>query len=285
MSVPWPQAIPALITALDENEEIDRDGHVANVGRAVDGDARGILIGGSTGQGPYLEPGERRALVAVTRAAFPDLVILSSIFAESHRQAVQQIEEAADAGADGLLVVTPTTLVRSRREWVVDYFEAVADTSPLPVFLYSVPAVTGYELPCESVAELAGHHNIAGMKDSGGDVTRLDAIASIMDDSFIVYAGNSRVLSESVASGAHGAITASSNYAFADVVGAIEGYTEAQERLRRLVGTIEPFGVPGTTFAASLAGMRSGPLRRPLPPLDAAAQEAIRAVLGTDPAS
>ena len=281
MTVEWPRVMPALVTAMGDNGEIDIDAHVDNVGVGVDTGVRGVLIGGSTGEGPYLEVGERSKLITATRSSFPDLVIIAGVFAESMLQAERQICEAADAGADALLVVTPTTLVRGRREWIVDYFESVADTSPLPVFLYTVPNVTGYELPCESVAELAGHHNIIGMKDSGGDTTRLDAIAQIMDDSFVVFAGSSLVLSDSVVRGAYGAITASSNYAFTTVSAAIAGDREAQDRLAALVSVVEPHGVPGTKYAASLVGMNPGPARLPLPPLSDASKEDIQNVLRT----
>lgn len=279
MSVEWPRVMPALVTALGDKGEIDVDEHIGNIGVALDAGARGVLIGGSTGEGPYLDPGERSKLITSARKEFADLVIVAGVFAESMRQAERQICEAADAEADALLVVTPTTLVRGRRDPVVDYFESVADMSPLPVFLYTVPNVTGYELPCESVAELAGHHNIIGMKDSGGDTTRLDTIAQIMDESFIVYAGSSRVLSASISRGAYGAITASANYAFAMVSGAIAGDADAQIHLASLVSVVEPHGVPGTKFAASLIGMSPGPVRRPLPPLSETAQAEIRGAL------
>jgi 4-hydroxy-2-oxoglutarate aldolase len=275
MTVEWPRVMPALVTAMGDSRGIDIDGHVRNLGVAVDAGARGVLIGGSTGEGPYLEPGERSKLITSARKSFPDLIIVAGVFAESMRQAERQISEAADAEADALLVVTPTTLVRGRREWIVDYFESVADSSPLPVFLYTVPNVTGYELPCESVAELAGHHNIIGMKDSGGDTSRLNAIAKIMDESFIVYAGSSRVLSNSVARGAYGAITASSNYAFPTVSLATTGDFEAQDRLATLVSVVEPHGVPGTKYAAALMGMTPGPARLPLRPLSEQAKSEI----------
>ena len=281
MTTEWPRVMPALVTAMSDTGEIDIDAHLGNVGVAVDKGARGVLIGGSTGEGPYLEQGERSQLITSTRKEFPDLIIVAGIFAESMMQAERQICEVADAEANALLVVTPTTLVRGRREWIVDYYESVADTSPLPVFLYTVPNVTGYELPCESVAELAGHHNIIGMKDSGGDTSRLDAIAMIMDETFIVYAGSSRVLEESVARGAYGAITASANYAFSTVSGAATGDSDAQGRLKDVVSVVEPHGVPGTKYAASLVGMSPGPARAPLQELDGDAKTAIeRAVHG-----
>jgi dihydrodipicolinate synthase/N-acetylneuraminate lyase len=264
---------------MDDNGDIDLDAHRSNVATAVANGARGVLIGGSTGEGPYLDLGERTKLITSARETSPGLVVIAGVFAQSMRQADRQICEAADAEADALLVVTPTTLVRGRRELIVDYFESVADASPLPVFLYTVPKVTGYELPCESVAELAGHHNIIGMKDSGGDTSRLDEIARIMDESFVVYAGSSRVLAESVSRGAHGAITASSNYAFSTVSAAVTGDAEAQGRLVELVSVVEPHGVPGTKYAASLVGMNPGPARLPLQELSDTAKAEIDAAM------
>ena len=269
--------MPALVTALDPDGNIHRDGHVHNVATAVESGADGILIGGSTGEGPYLETGERALLVTAAREVFPDLTILCGIFAESSRQAHTQICEATDGGANAVLVVTPTTLVRDRREWIVDYFERVADTSPIPVFLYTVPRVTGYELPCNSIAELAGHPNVAGMKDSGGDTSRLDDIAAILSDDFVVYAGASRTLADSFERGAHGAITASANYAFSTVAAAASGDRSAQASLTDVTSVVEQYGVSGTKFAASVAGLRPGPGRSPLPRLDTNARDAITA--------
>jgi dihydrodipicolinate synthase/N-acetylneuraminate lyase len=92
-----------------------------------------------------------------------------------------------------------------------------------------------------------------------------------------VYAGSSRALAQSGARGAVGAITASSNYAWALADGAVSGDWSAQEDLIELVSIIEPHGVPGTKFAASLAGMQPGRSRLPLQPLSSDAEAEIRA--------
>ncbi len=279
MTTNWPRAMPALVTAFDSSGEVDLVAHGHNVATAVASGTQGILIAGSTGEGPYLEPGERSALVDSARRTSHSLTILCGVFAESGRQAAAQIREAADGGADAVLVVTPTTLVRGRRSTIVDYYEWVADQSPLPVILYSVPRVTGYELPCASVVELAHHRNIIGMKDSGGDVERLTDVEGILSELFIVYAGSSRVLAESAKRGAYGAITASANYAFTTVAEACSGDASAQQRLAAVISVVEEYGVSGTKFAASLAGMHPGNGRRPLPRLDADVQQAIVSAL------
>ncbi|GMQ97574.1 MAG: 4-hydroxy-tetrahydrodipicolinate synthase [Acidimicrobiia bacterium] len=267
--------MPALVTAFDDDGNLDPGNHEHNVSLVCAAGALGVLVAGSTGEGPYLETGERAALVSGAREVESDLVILCGIFAESSRSAHAQMNEAVDASADALLVVTPTTLMRGRAPWISDYYEWVADASPIPVFLYSVPAVTGYELDCESVAGLAGHPNIAGMKDSGGDVSRLDELAPILSDEFIVYAGASRALADSFDRGSHGAITASANYAFTVVADAAAGNGDSQRHLVRVTSVVERHGVPGTKYAAALAGMRPGNGRLPLPTLDSDIRQSI----------
>jgi dihydrodipicolinate synthase/N-acetylneuraminate lyase len=267
--------MPALISAFNADESIDVEAHEHNLSVAIAAGAEGVLLAGSTGEGPYLEPNERALLCSITRKVFPGLTYICGIFAETDRQARAQISEAQAGEADGVLVVTPGTLVRNRHVQITDFYRRIADLSPLPIFLYTVPGVTGYELPVASVAELAEHQNIAGMKDSGGDASRLDALSGIVGSDFIVYAGNSGALADSSDRGAHGAITASANYAFRLVDAAGSGDREAQTALIEITGIVERHGVAGTKFAASLAGMDPGRSRLPVQPLEADAQSSI----------
>jgi len=271
--------MPALITPFDVASEIDLAAHVHNISVATTVGARGVLIAGSTGEGPYLEPGERTSLVATAREFDPDMTVICGVSAESDRQALHHVRDALNGRADAVLVATPGSLVRNRTGPIIDFFVRIADESPLPVFLYTVPPVTAYELPVEAILELARHPNIVGMKDSGGNAARLEEIAAVLSPDFVVYAGSSRALADSADRGAHGAITASANYAWRFADAAISGDRSAQDDLIALISVVEPHGVPGTKYAASLAGMRSGRSRLPLQPLATEAQTAIQAAL------
>ncbi len=277
---PWPRAMPALITPFTASYEIDLDAHRRNIEAMAARGASGVLISGSTGEGPYLEDGERGALVAAAKDMSPSLTVVCGINAESVRQALAQVDEVTGAGADALLVITPTTLVRGRMHLVESFFEAVAEAAHIPMMLYTVPGVTGYELPTEAIASLALHPNIIGMKDSGGDASRLETLAETVASGFVVYAGASRSLAASAKVGAWGAITASANYALSDVSMAAQGDATAQRRLVTLTTVIETFGVAGTKLAASMTGLEAGASRPPLPStLGAEAREAIRSTL------
>ncbi len=277
-----PKVMPALVTPFTEDGELDLGAHAHNIETMSDRGARGVLIAGSTGEGPYLEPGERRALVSQAGATNSSMTVVCGINGETERTALAQISEAADAGADVALVITPTTLVRGRDALVGDFYERLASLCDLPILLYSVPGVTGWALPTDIVNHLAKTPGIIGMKDSGGVPDRLNEIAPAIDEGFIVFAGASRALAESSDRGAFGAITASANYALDDVRASAQGNADGQARLVAITSVIEPHGVAATKFAAGLSGLRPGHARRPLRELSEGAQTAITAALNRD---
>lgn len=275
----YPTAMPAIITPFTSDGELDPTAHANNVSQMLAEGISGFVVAGSTGEGPYLEPGERRTLVHATRAAAPDAFVLCGINAESVRQATAQIREAETGGADAALIATPGTLVRDNTSGVEEFYHRVADQSVLPVFLYTVPKVTGYELPTATINNLASHQNIVGIKDSGGDPTRILEIREAIDGGFVVYAGASRALWASHANGGHGAITASANYAFGLVRDAVSGDENAHRVLTQVTSVIERHGVPGTKLAAGLVGRSNGLARPPLVEVSPAAAAEIGAAL------
>ena len=286
-----PTVMPALVTPFDEAGDINDAAHRYNLTMLQDRGLDGFLVGGSTGEGPYLDPDERRRLLGAARDELGGApFLLGGIAGESVRQTLAQIAEVDDGGADAVLVVTPTSMARGNHAAVVQYYVDVAGASPLPVYLYSVPRVTGYEIPIDAVVTLASHPNIYGMKDSGARPVRIKEIASTLDEPFLMFAGASIALAPSMAAGGYGAINASGNYAselIADLVAA-SGVTQAeaeahQAQLTTVVKEVEAFGLPGTKAAATARGLHAGLPRRPLLPLngdDAATVAAAVGVLG-----
>lgn len=271
--------MPAIVTPFDDEGAVDIEAHAVNVRLLSAAGIAGFVIGGSNGEGPYLEAGERATLAEATRGAAPDAFVLVGTVAESLRMALVQAQEAVDGGADAILATTPTTLVRHRPDLVMGYYEALADAASLPVFLYSVPRVTAYDLPLDVAIGLATHDNVIGIKDSSGDLDRARALAAAP---FTVYVGASAIVTSGVAAGAHGAITASTNYAPSlamDVVDAVGADHSAQERLTILSKAVEQHGVPGVKYAATRAGLIGGASRSPLRPPSPEARTEIDAAL------
>ena len=278
--LPLPEYMPALITPFTQRGEIDLKAHTHNMRVLADRGIRGFVIGGSNGEGPYLEPGERERLVKAGRRRKSHFMV--GIAAESTRTALKQVAEATEGGADSLLVLTPTTLSRGRDDAVVDFYRAVADTAKVPVILYSVPSVTAYSLPLELVARLSRHDNIIGMKDSSGDVVRLQSIVDTTPGDFVLYSGASRALTAAMAVGCYGAITGSGNYApelvlktLATAKASPADARKDQKRLSNLSAEVEAHGVPGVKAAARAAGLEPGYPRQPLTRLSRGVETSI----------
>jgi 4-hydroxy-2-oxoglutarate aldolase len=135
----------------------------------------GMVLLGSTGEAVMLSDEETREALRVARGATaPEKVLIAGVGRESVIETLRLAEHAAELQYDAILVRTPHYYRRQmRNREMLTYYQAVADRSPLPVVLYSIPSCTGYDLPVEVVAELAMHPNIVGLKDSSGNVERI----------------------------------------------------------------------------------------------------------------
>jgi 4-hydroxy-2-oxoglutarate aldolase len=135
----------------------------------------GMVLLGSTGEAVMLSDDETREALRVARGATaPEKVLVAGVGREGVIETLRLAEFAAELQYDAILVRTPHYYRKQmRNREMLTYYQAVADRSPLPVVLYSIPSCTGYDLPIEVVAELAMHPNIIGMKDSSGNVDRI----------------------------------------------------------------------------------------------------------------
>ena len=137
--------------------------------------AAGLVILGSTGEAVMLSDDERREVLKVAReAAAPSKVLIAGTGIESAVETLRLTEYAAELGYDAALVRTPHFYKKLMQPPnLLAFYRTVADRSPLPVLIYNVPPFTGYDMPAELVIELAGHPNIIGIKESGGDVEKV----------------------------------------------------------------------------------------------------------------
>jgi 4-hydroxy-2-oxoglutarate aldolase len=142
--------------------------------------AAGIVVLGSTGEAVMLSDQERRDVLKSAReAASPNKILIAGTGSESAVETLRLTEYAAELGYDVALVRTPHYYKKQMQPAnMLAFYRTVADRSPLPVMLYSVPALTGYDLPTELVVELANHPGIIGIKESGGDIEKIRRIAN-----------------------------------------------------------------------------------------------------------
>jgi 4-hydroxy-2-oxoglutarate aldolase len=195
---------------------------------------------------------------------------------EGTRSTVALTRKAADAGADAVLVLTPHYYrARMTAEALRVHFEAVADASPVPVYLYSVPAFTGLPWPPGLATSLAAHPRVGGMKESSGDIGLLQRVVSSVPSRFEVACGNGLVFYPALCVGASGGVLAVANCAPRPVTALHRAFLAGDHpRARRIQEALLPLaaavttghGVAGLKAAMDLAGLRGGAVRAPLLP-------------------
>ncbi|XP_034882346.1 4-hydroxy-2-oxoglutarate aldolase, mitochondrial isoform X2 [Mirounga leonina] len=200
---------------------------------------------------------------------------------------VEMTVSMAQVGADAAIVVTPCYYRgRMSSAALIHHYTKVADLSPVPVVLYSVPANTGLALPVDAVVTLSQHPNIVGIKDSGGDVTRMGLMVhKTRRQDFQVLAGSAGFLLASYAVGAVGGVCALANVLGAQVCQlerlCLTGQWEDAQKLQHRL--IEPntavtrrFGIPGLKKTMDWFGYYGGPCRAPLQELSPTDEEELR---------
>lgn len=146
-----------------------------NVDRYSKTPVAGIVVLGSTGEAVMLSDEERREVLKTARdACAPHKVLVAGTGAESAVETLRLTEFAADLGYDVALVRTPHFYrPQMQPANLLAFYRTVADRSPVPLLIYSVPIFTAYDMPAEVVIELASHPNIIGIKESGGDIEKI----------------------------------------------------------------------------------------------------------------
>jgi 4-hydroxy-2-oxoglutarate aldolase len=272
--------------------ELDRRGFERNLQAHANAGLRGVITAGSTGEAPLLEEAERTALVALARATLPaDRLVIAGAGAESTRTAVRFAVTAAAEGADAVIVVAPHYYGDAMGSAsLLTHYRRVADESPIPVVLYSIPKYMHFALAPAVVAELAAHSNVVGIKDSSGDLDLLSAYLGAQSDDFRVLTGNGASFAQALERGASGGILAVALFAPGLAVEVYESMLrgdraagfEAQTRLGPLAAQIVGgLGVPGVKAALDDVGLAGGPPRQPLLPLLPADRERVAALLRT----
>jgi 4-hydroxy-2-oxoglutarate aldolase len=259
----------------------------------------GFAVLGSTGERLHLDESEYVQVIDAAREAVPragdGLAFLVGAGQQSTRGTVNEIKVAAEAGADAVLVITPH-FYRSAitQDALITHYEAVADSSPVPVILYSMPALTGIKIEPETAARLSEHQNIIGIKDSSADVeglrrtVELARAATSSKDDFLVLTGNGTVLYEALRAGADGAILAVGcvvpelcvEIFRAVKAGENERAAALQSKLTPLAQAVTTkYGIGGLKAALDMVGFVGGAVRAPLRSPDKEASNEIARLL------
>src|SRR5262245_49888973 len=267
--------LPPVTTPFNERGEVDYSALSSNISRYNESGVIGYVALGSNGEAVHLNAEERRRVIeSIKRAASSEHTIVAGLNELSTRSAIEATRVAADCGADAALVITPYYYKSSMtQETLARYFSEVANESPIPVLVYNVPQNTGVIIEPATIAALASHENIIGLKDSAGNMGAISDTIRRVPEHFSVMVGNGGILYPSLLMGARGAILA---VACAAPIPCVELYNALKagnhDRARDLQNRIAPLsqivtaglGVPGLKAAMDALGFAGGAPRLPL---------------------
>ncbi len=270
--------------------EVTLDRLTANLERWNETDLAGYVLLGSTGEFPLLTEEERDRLLVAAREAIPgEKAFIAGTGAESTELTIRRTTRAAEIGADAAIVITPHYYKKSLTQpsAQIRHYLAVAEASSIPVLLYNFPQNTGINLEPETVARIAEHPNICGIKDSSGNIPQAGQIIHQTPKSFRMLVGAAAALLPSLAIGSSGGILALANIApreYCEVYAlARRGrWEEAREIAQRLMAVdrgVGRYGIGGIKTALDLQGFYGGPCRAPLPTPEGTTIEEIKEIL------
>jgi 4-hydroxy-2-oxoglutarate aldolase len=267
---------PAMATPFNHEGELWKAKVEHNVSKLNVLGLSGYVVTGSTGESVLLSAEERVQLWEwVAQSAAPGKLLIAGTAAESVKETVALSNQAAALGYHAALVVTPHYYRGAFQTAATQklFYGAVADQTKIPILLYNLPQNTGIELHAEAIAELSHHPNIAGVKESSGNVGKIIRLVQEVKPGFPVLSGSAGILASVLAVGVSGAILAFANAAPYACLSIWEAHRTREpeaaldwqrriEKASRL--TTITYGVPGLKHAMDLMGYYGGPPRLPL---------------------
>ncbi len=255
----------------------------------IDNGTDSIIICGTTGESPTLSEKEHveviKKAIEFTKHRVP---VIAGTGSNSTQTAIELSVEAAEAGADGLLVITPY-YNKATQAGLVQHFTAIADAAKAPIIMYSVASRTGVNIAPETAAALVKNvDNIVGIKEASGNISQVAKIMNLTDGKIDLYSGNDDQIVPIMSLGGLGVISVLSNvapqythdicakYLAGDVKGSMEMQLKAIPLVEKLFCEVNPIPVKK---ALNLMGFEVGGLRMPLTELTKANEEKLAQVM------
>ena len=282
---------PPIPTPFDADGKILHDKLKANIEQWSQTGLAGFAVLGSNGEFVMLNEAEKVAVWETARAAIPrDQVFLAGAGAESTQTALALARRAGELGADAAMIVTPF-YYKSQMNGpaMVNHFRVIADSSPIPIVAYNMPASTGIDLDAATVIQLAQHPNIIGIKDSSGNVAKFGDIIRAVRPDFSVIAGSGGYFYPALCVGAKACVAAVANVAPRECVALYRAFCAGQhDEARALQLKLIPlnqavtarWSVPGLKAALDLLGTYyGGAPRLPLRALGEQDRQALKGIM------
>jgi len=269
---PFGRLLTAMVTPFGVSGELDLDAAARLASYLVDEQGNdGLVVNGTTGESPTTSDAEKAEVVrAVTDAVGDRAHVITGVGTFDTVHTIHLAEQAAKAGADALLVVTPY-YSRPPQAGLLAHFRAVADATELPVVLYDIPGRSGVPIQTETMIELAAHPRIVAVKDAKGDLVASSRVLAETDLAY--YSGDDAATLPLLAVGGVGVIGTSTHFSGRGTLAMIEAFENGDvaqaTRLHRQLLPIYTgiFRTQGTILVKAglrLRGHDVGPVRLPL---------------------
>jgi 4-hydroxy-tetrahydrodipicolinate synthase len=266
--------IPPVATPMRPDEELDLPRLRWYLDRLIAAGVHGVFVLGTNSEFYALDEREKQAVIATAVEHVNRRVpVFAGTGAETTREAVRLTQMAEREGADGVSIITPYFVSPTQQE-IFDHYRRIAEQTRLPILLYNNPATCGgVKIDVDTAVRLSAVPNIAGMKDSSGDLQNTNEIVQAVPDSFAVMMGRDTLILPALLFGARGAVPATGNIAPALLVEIYEAFRRAdlkaakaaQLRLNPLRLALSLCTAPGGVKAAlDVLGLSIGPCRSPV---------------------
>jgi 4-hydroxy-tetrahydrodipicolinate synthase len=282
-------SIVALITPMHADGSLDEAGYARFIDWQITEGTEGIVPVGTTGESPTLSHAEHmRAVEIAVQAAAGRVPVIAGAGSNSTAEAVTLVRHAKQVGADAVMVVTPY-YNKPSQEGLFGHYTAIADAADLPVIIYNIPSRSVIDMSVETMARLARHRNIVGVKDATANLARPLHTRRACGSGFAQLSGEDHTVLSFMAAGGDGCISVTANVApalCADMheawrEGRVEDAIAIQDSLLPLHDAMFCEASPGPVkYGASLLGFTHEICRMPHAPISDAAREKVRVAMG-----
>jgi 4-hydroxy-tetrahydrodipicolinate synthase len=268
---PFGRLITAMVTPFAKDGSIDWDGVATLATHLADHGHDAIAVNGTTGEAPTTKSSEKLEIIKVVKSTVGSRVkVLSGAGDNETSYTVEQAKRSADAGADGLLIVTPY-YNKPPQAGIEAHFKAVASATDLPIMMYDIPGRTGVEIESDTIVRLFELPNIVALKDAKGNLAATsDVIARC---GIPVYSGDDILNLPFLSIGAVGFVSVCGHTVGSELKEMLDAWfagdtTRALEIHQKLIpvfkGTFKTQGAILTKAAMNLMGLPGGTTRLPL---------------------
>jgi len=284
---PFQGSITALITPF-KNGEVDAKAFQRLVEWQIDQGTHGLVPVGTTGESPTLSHEEHKRVIELCiEAAGGRVPVIAGTGSNCTSEAVALTRHAKEAGADGVLVVTPY-YNKPTQEGLYLHFKAINDSADIPIIIYNIPGRSIVDMSVETMTRLFKLPNIAGLKDATANMARVSQQRAALGTEFVQLSGEDATALGFMAHGGQGCISVTANIApalcsefqLACLGGNFKRALELQDRLMPLHDALFVESNPcPVKYAAEKVGLCSGETRLPLAPLAASSKAKVDAAL------